>query len=122
MDLTLNQKISLCYNSAVDKKANDVVVLDVRGISEVADIFIIGGGSSGRHVRTIADSIEKALRQAGEKEYHIEGYENALWILLDAGDVVIHIFQNDTRRYYNLERLWDDAEKVSPGDLVLVEV
>jgi len=116
MSLTLKQKVSLCYNSALEKKAKELVLLDVRRISDVTDVFMIGGGTSGRQAQAIIDSIEDALRSAGEKTYHIEGYDNAQWILLDAGDVVVNIFQDQARRYYDLERLWADAVRWTPGD------
>lgn len=70
---------------------------------------MIASGTSRQQVQTIIGAIEEALREAGEKSYHVEGYENAKWALLDAGDVVIHVFQPQTREYYALERLWADA-------------
>lgn len=79
------------------------------GISDVADIFLIASGANRAQVQAIAGAVEEALRSAGEKNYHIEGYENAKWVLLDAGDIVIHVFQPEAREYYALERLWADA-------------
>lgn len=87
-----------------------MLALDVSGISDVADVFIIASGTSSAQVQAIIGSIEDALRKAGERSYHIEGYANAKWVLLDAGDIVIHVFQPETREYYGLERLWADAE------------
>ena len=107
-----DDKLSLCYNSAISKMALDPVVLDVRGISDLADAFMIFSGSSDRQIRAIVDSIEEALREAGEKAYHIEGYEQGWWVLIDAGDVVIHVFSEEARAYYGLESHWSDAKKL----------
>jgi ribosome-associated protein len=102
-------KARLCYNCALDKQAQDVLALDVSGISDVADVFLIASGANRAQVQAIIAAVEDALRKAGERSYHIEGYENAKWILLDAGDVIVHVFQPETREYYALERLWADA-------------
>lgn len=85
------------------------------GISDVADVFIIASGNSRQHTLAIIGAIEEALRDSGDRGYHIEGYENAKWVLLDAGDIVIHVFQPETREYYGLERLWADAEAFDFG-------
>lgn len=87
-----------------------MLALDVSGISDVADVFIIASGTSRQQAQAIIGSVEDALRKSGERSYHIEGYENAKWILLDAGDIIVHVFQPETREYYGLERLWADAE------------
>jgi len=109
MSLGLKEKAALCYNSALAKKAVNVMALDVRGLTDMADVFIIASGTSRRHVQTIVDYIEDSLREFGEKNYHIEGYENARWTLIDAGDVIVHVFQEEARDYYRLEGLWADA-------------
>jgi len=111
------EKLLLCYNSAVSKKALDPVVFDVRDVSDVADAFIVVSGSSGRQVRAIVDSVEDALRASGEKSYHIEGYEKSWWVLVDAGDVVIHVFTEEAREYYDLETHWSDAKKLEMNGL-----
>jgi ribosome-associated protein len=95
----------------LDKQALDLLALDVSGVSDVADVFLIASGTSRQQVQAIIGAIEDALRSAGERRYHIEGYENATWALLDAGDIVIHVFQPETREYYGLERLWADASE-----------
>ncbi len=112
MSMTSIEKASVCYNCALSKKAVDPVTFDLKGISDVTDVFIILGGTSTRHVQTIASAIEDVLRMAGEKNYHVEGYQNAYWVLIDAGDVVIHVFSEEARRYYDLERHWPDARKI----------
>ena len=95
--------------AASDKKALDIVILDMRKIPSVCDYFVIASGSSTTQVRAISDNIIEKLRDKGERVWHKEGEREALWILLDYGDVVVHIFYEDTRRFYELERLWGDV-------------
>ncbi len=109
MSLSLKEKVALCYHSALDKKALDISLLDLRGISDVADVFLIASSTSIRHAQAIVDEIERVLREAGEKTYHIEGYHSPKWILIDEGDLVVHVFSKDAREYYGMERLWVDA-------------
>lgn len=109
MTLLLAEKARLCHEAADGKKALDIVLLDLAGLSDVADIFMIASGTSSRHVQTIVNAIESALRENGEKDYHIEGYQTATWALIDTGDLVAHIFYEETRDYYALEKLWADA-------------
>ena len=97
---------------AEDHKAQDVVVLDMGGVTLLADYFVIMTGQSVRQVDTLADHIDKALKAAGAELRHREGRSRAHWVLLDYGDVVVHIFTPDERRYYDLDRLWGDARVV----------
>ena len=95
--------------AASDKKALDIAILDMRKIPSVCDYFLIASGTSTTQVRAISDNIIEKLKLKDERVWHIEGEREALWILLDCGDVVAHIFQEDTRRFYELERLWGDV-------------
>lgn len=95
------------------KQARDLVVLDLRPISSFADFFVIATGSNTKQIQAISDEIGKRLAEAGEKPVNVEGYANAEWILADYGDLVIHIFSDSSRAYYDLERLWRDAVKVA---------
>jgi ribosome-associated protein len=97
-------------NLALSKKAEDVVILDLRGLSTVTDFFVICSGSSDTHVRAISDAIEDGLEAKGVRKWHIEGYTHRRWVLLDYVDVVVHVFHHKTREFYLLERLWGDAE------------
>ena len=106
------EKIILAAKAVLEKKALDLVVFDLRGISDMADYFLICNGTNNRQVRAIADAIEKALLEIGIKMDHKEGYQESTWILLDYGDLVAHIFNEDKRQYYDLERLWGDAPRV----------
>jgi len=119
-ELTFKQKfkLQLCYNAVVDKKANDVIVLDLRGLTSVADFFIICHGASSRQVLAIADNLESALRDSGMKQYHVEGRKEGSWVLMDANDIIIHVFHEPKRSFYMLEKLWADAAVVDNGEIV----
>lgn len=104
-----NQLVGLAADAAWEVKANHPIIADLRGISSIADHFLICSGDSDRHVRAIADHIGECLERMHIRLHHREGYQAARWILLDYHDLVIHIFDEATRRYYNLERLWADA-------------
>ena len=95
--------------AADDRKAIDLKVLQLEKISDFTDYFILCSGSSERQVQAIADAIEERLRAEKVRPLHVEGYNRGQWVLLDYGDLVVHIFQEDTRRFYSLERLWGDA-------------
>ena len=101
-----------CAQIAADAKAEDLIVLDVTGISSFADYFVIMNGRSTRHVQGIAESIENQLRTKRIKATHAEGLQEGMWVLLDFDDVVVHIFYHEQRSFYNLEGLWHDAKKV----------
>jgi ribosome-associated protein len=96
---------------ALDRKAADVVVLDLREISSVTDYFVICTGRSDVHVRAIVERIETALAERGQRPSAREGIAHGAWALLDYGDVVIHVFQPDSRAFYDLERLWSQAPR-----------
>lgn len=116
MALTLAEKTHLCAVTADSKKAEDIVVLNVQPFSSVADYFMICSGMSARQVKAIADAIEEELIKNGEKPLAMEGYQEASWILMDCADLVIHVFDDETRHFYDLERLWAQAERVEmPG-------
>ena len=91
------------------KKAHDIVGIDLRGISPVADYFLIFSGSNKPQIKAISDNIEEKLSEQGIRPLRVEGYREAEWILLDYGALVVHIFDDEQRAYYNLEHLWGDA-------------
>ncbi len=103
------KKAELVSKAMSDKKAIDIVAIDMRKIPSIADYFVIASGTSTTQVRAIADHIEKSLKSSGERVWHSEGASEALWVILDCGDVLVHVFCEDTRKYYDLERLWGDA-------------
>jgi ribosome-associated protein len=116
MAVTLAEKTQLCALAADSRKAEDIVVLNVQQLSSVADYFLICSGSSDRQVRAIADAIADELAQHGEKPLAMEGYQKGTWVLIDCADLIVHVFDDDTRRFYGLERLWYRAPHVEvPG-------
>jgi len=98
--------LELALDAALDKKARDVVVLDLEGLCSFSDSFVICSGTSVRQTQSIADNIDEKLRQARIRPVHIEGYSEGGWILMDYLDFVVHIFTERTREFYDLERLW----------------
>lgn len=105
--------------AAMDKKAFQLVALDVSGLTSLADSFLICSGAHDRQVGAIAEAVERRLRESGRRPLHVEGARRANWILLDYGDVVVHVLTEDRRGYYSLESLWGDASRVSLEDLGL---
>ncbi len=97
---------------AEEMRAEDVVILDLRAMSSVADFFVIATAASDRQMRAIADHIEDYGRQVGQQPYGVSGYDSATWLLADYVDVVVHLFDPQRRRYYDLELLWGDAPRV----------
>jgi ribosome-associated protein len=110
--LSTDEKAALTSRVAVDRKATNVVVLDMREASWITDYFLICSGGSVRQVQAIADAIDEELTQAGSAPLGTEGYRDGNWILMDYGDLIVHIFSQDMREYYDLERLWANAPKV----------
>jgi ribosome-associated protein len=110
--LSAEAKARCAARAALDKKALDIVVLDVQGLSSVTDYFLVCSGRSATHLQTISDAIHAELKAAGVRPTHAEGRAASGWILLDYGDVVVHMFLEETRAYYALERLWGDAPAV----------
>jgi ribosome-associated protein len=98
--------------AALSRKAEDLVALDVRALTSFADTFVLATGASDRQVRAIADSVREAFEAAGGRVLGVEGLEEARWVLLDLGDVIVHVFQPEVRRYYDLDRLWSDAPEI----------
>lgn len=102
----------LIKESASDKKAENPIVLDLAKVTNVARYFVIAHGNSDRHVRAMADHVIEAAKQKGIRLLHHEGLTDGLWILLDFGSVIAHLFHKNTREYYGLERLWGDAPQL----------
>ena len=107
--MTAAKKAQRAARAALDRKAIDLVVLDVQGLSGVTDYFLVCSGRSTTHVKSIADAIREELKDDGVRPLHSEGATQSGWVLLDYGDVLMHVFLEDTRAYYALERLWGDA-------------
>lgn len=105
-------KMKLCCQFIQNKKGRDLVCLDLRGVTSIADFFIICTGDVNVHIRAIADEILDGLRQQGARAWHTEGYAEQRWILIDLVDVVIHVFCDEARKTYELEKLWGDAKRM----------
>ncbi len=110
--MTKETLLQVAYNAAEDKKAEDIVVLNMEGISLLADYFVICTGNSDRQVQSIAKEIMDKAHEEGHEVKSMEGFDSARWILVDLGDVVAHVFHKDERSYYNLERLWREAPQM----------
>lgn len=103
----------LSANAAEEKKAQDIVILDIRGLSIFADFFVICHGNSQTQVQAIATAIKEKVTESDIPLKGIEGYQDARWVLIDLGDVVVHVFHKDERKFYGLERLWGDARQIN---------
>ena len=111
LNINSEQKIELICQSAHDKKAEEIVIMEMRRKSAFCDYFVVMSASSSVRAKTIADSIEETLKGEDLRARHKEGYADGVWVLLDYGDVVVHIFSQESRKFYNLETLWGDAPK-----------
>lgn len=111
-DANASQKLDFCIRAALQKKAFDVIALDIRAHTTVADYFVVCSGNSSRQVQAIAEAIELDLKKHGYYPLGIEGFTHGSWILLDYGDIVMHVFYQPVRAFYELERLWADAPQV----------
>ena len=107
------EQVSLAAGAAEDKKAIDLVALDLRKASGFTDYFLVATGSNPRQVRAIADHVMERLAERGVTPAHVEGYERSEWILLDYFDFIVHVFVAEMRVFYNLERLWGNAERIA---------
>ena len=106
------ERACLSARVALDNKGRNVVVLDMRGITPLYDFFVLATGASRRQIHTIAEEIDAALHEQGDKRLTIAGYEASKWVVQDYGDVMVHVFDQPTREYYSLEDLWADAPRV----------
>ena len=102
----------LAARIAADNKARDILVLDMRGQTSLYDYFVLATGISRRQIHTITEEVDAGLRAEGDTRMGVEGYEASKWVVQDYGDVMVHVFDPDTRDYYKLEELWADATKV----------
>ena len=114
-DAAQRERAAFIAEAALERKAEQLVALDVRDVTSYADTFILITGNSDRHARSIADSIREAVSSRGEKPLGVEGYDEGRWVLIDLGDVIVHVFQSDVREKYDLERLWCDAPAIPIG-------
>ncbi len=108
------EMVKLTVQALEDKKAEDVKVIDITGVSVLADYFVIASGMNKNQVQALVDNVEETLGRAGYECRQVEGYRTANWILLDYGDIIVHIFDAENRLFYDLERIWRDGKTVDP--------
>ena len=109
-------EVGTAVRAALDKKASDVVILDLRGTPAFTDFFVLCSGQSTRQVKAIVDGVEETLRAAKIRPAHVEGYDRAEWILMDYFTFIVHVFTPQTRAFYSLERLWGNAERIEVSE------
>lgn len=109
--------VKAAYKGLDDKLAVDIRVLDIREISPIADYFVIASGNNSNQIKAMADSVEEELYKAGFHLNHSEGMQSGSWILLDFGDIIVHLFNKEDRDFYSLERIWGDAREVTESEL-----
>ena len=110
--MVLPDVISEAVNAALEKKGQDIVVLNLSTSGAFTDYFVVCSGQTGRQVRAIVDGVLKMLRAKGTRPSHVEGYDHGEWVLIDCFDFIVHVFTKETRRFYDLDRLWGNAARV----------
>ena len=116
----IQKQVIAAFRAAEEKKATDISLLKLdKSSSGFTDYFLVCSGSNPRQIQTIADEVQEQLEKVGQRVTHVEGYSQAEWVLLDYVDFVVHIFNEQSRKYYDLERLWKSAEKVRPEQLLV---
>jgi ribosome-associated protein len=117
MNDDLDSRLDLYVQAVLGRKAESVVALDVRGLTSIADAFIICSGRSNRQVSAVAEHVEQFLKQKGIRPLSVEGRKEGHWVLMDYGHVIIHVFYTETRLFYDLEGLWVDAKRITTESL-----
>lgn len=115
--MTSSEFCKIAILALEDRKADDVKVIDIREISPVADFFVIADGSNQNQLQAMRDAVDEALYKAGLKVKQVEGNQSSTWILMDYGDIIIHIFSKEDRLFYDLERIWRDGKLIDVNEL-----
>ena len=115
--LTATQITAIAVKALEDKQARDVKVLKTTEQTVLADYFVICNGTSSTHIKALVDEVDRQLSEAGEPPVRREGLRSDIWVLMDFGCVIVHVFTDEARKFYNLERLWSDSEVVDPSSL-----
>lgn len=119
--LTPEEIAAVAAKALESKKAKDIMVLKTAEQTVIADYFVICHGSSAPHIKALVDEVDKALSEAGEPPVRREGLRSDIWVLMDFGSVIVHVFTDEARKFYNLERLWSDSQVIDPATLPLPE-
>lgn len=118
MDTTRSKEmVKLAVTALEDKKGEDIKVIDITGVTVLADYFIIASGMNRNQVQALVDNVEETLGSAGFELKQVEGYQTANWILMDFGDIIVHVFDSENRLFYDLERIWRDGKVIDPAEL-----
>lgn len=117
-EVNIQKKIETIVKALDSKRAEDIKVIGIRDLTIVADYFVIANGDSNTQTKALAEEVEFKLSQLGIQPARTEGYNGATWIVLDYGDIVVHVFYKETRDFYNLERLWADGEQVDINEFI----
>ncbi len=115
--MTSRELAKIALSGLEDKKAQDIKIIDISEVSVMADYFIIASGSNRNQVQAMADNVEEKLHYEGVNPKQIEGYSTANWILMDFNDIIVHIFNEEDRLFYNLEKIWLDGKLINPEEL-----
>ena len=116
--LTAQEYCKMAVAALEDRKAEDVKVIDIREISPIADFFIIANGTNQNQIQAMRDACDEALHKAGLTVKQVEGNANSTWILMDYGDIIVHIFSKEDRLFYDLERIWRDGKEIDPSEFL----
>jgi ribosome-associated protein len=109
--MEMQDRANECARLALEKKARDVVMLELSGLTDIAGFFVVATGTSERHVKTISDGVEQGMKEEGIPPLSIEGYDEGRWIIVDYGNVIVHVFLEELRELYDLESLWIEAKR-----------
>lgn len=112
-----SEMVKAAYAALSDKKGEDIRIIDIRNVSVMADYFIIASGSNSNQVQAMVDNVEEELGKMGCTYRQVEGYQSANWILMDYGDIIVHVFDRDNRLFYDLERIWRDGKTLDVSEL-----
>jgi ribosome-associated protein len=117
-DIEISKKMAkMAVEALEDRKGEDVHVIDISEISTLADYFVIASGTNINQVQALADNVQEVLGRAGHMSKDVEGYDTGKWILLDFGDIIVHVFDSENRLFYDLERIWRDGKKIEASEL-----
>ncbi len=115
--MSVSEKMAkIAIDALEDKKGRDIKIIDIRNVTVIADYFILASGSNRNQVQTLADNVKESLGRAGYEARQTEGYQSAAWILMDYNDIIVHIFSEEDRLFYDLERIWQDGKEMAVED------
>lgn len=117
MSTTLDMT-KIAVNALADKKGEDIQIIDIQDISPLADYFILASGANKSQIQAMADAVEEKMHKSGHSLKQVEGYDGGTWVLLDFYDIIIHIFDRESRSFYDLERIWRDGKFIEPDNLL----